>query len=401
MFIRKFYETAADTATVGGGFDLAAVMAKSGKLANPGSEGQAPKINIETKEQPNPAPAPAPATATAQQPAEPAKSEPQKPKEETKTAIAQTEQPVPPIPSWQEVLKQQQPNAIFKELGYGEQLADFFSETKDLDPKVINLLKHWKTSDGDMRPYLEALTTDFQKMPPEEVMRHQLREQYPELDAKQLDRLYNIKVVNRYKLDPQNYSEEEVADGQVELLADSKPVRDALMAKQQERLLPKPVQKQAEPDLQAQQQQRDAEAWAAKINDSPVIKNIVANKYLTIGKGDDAINLPVDPQKIVSILNNADEWVNSLFTSKQKADGTTELIPNFEKQAIVAAVMADDTGTIENLAKHYKAIGARAAVAPIENASEPGKGQPAKAEVETNDPVKAMAKRGRVTRGGE
>src|ERR1700677_2283565 len=402
MFIRKFYDIAIAEPATGAPVNLAEIMSKSGKLAQPGTEGQAPKINTsETKEQPNPAPAPAPATATAQQPAEPAKSEPQKPKEEAKPAPAQTEQPATPI-SWQEVLKQQQPNAIFKELGYGEQLAEFLHENKELDPKLVNLLTHWKTSDGNMEPYLKAMTTDFAKMPPEEVMRHQLREQYPELDAKQLDRLYNIKVVNRYKLDPQNYSEEEVADGQVELLADSKPVREALISKQQDYLLPKPVQKQAEPDLQAQQQQRDAEAWTAKINDSPVIKNIVANKYVTIGKGEDAFNLRVDPNRIVSILNDPDEWANNLFHITKNPDGTVkEAIPNFEKQAIVAAVMADDEGSFENLAKHYKAIGARAAVAPIENASEPGKGQPAKAEVESNDPTKAMAKRGRVVRGGE
>ena len=401
MFIRKFYEIGIAEPATGGPINLAEIMVKSGKLANPGQSGETPKVNTsETTVQPTTAPAPAPATATAPQPAEPAKPEPQKPTEPAKPASAQTEPPTPPI-SWQEVLKQQQPNAIFKELGYGEQLAEFLHENKDLDPKLVNLLKHWKTSDGNMEPYLKALTTDFSKMPPEEVMRHQLKEQYPELDAKQLERLYNIKVVQRYKLDPQNNSEEDIADGQVELLADAKPVRQALVDKQQEYLLPKPVQRQAEPDQQAQQQQRDAEAWTAKINDSPVIKNIVANKYLTVGKGEDAYNIPVDPQRVVSILNNADEWVNSLFTTVQKPDGTTELIPNFEKQALVSAVMADDIGTIEGLAKHYKALGARSAVAPIENASIPGTSQPAKAEVSSNDPAKEMAKRGRVVRGGE
>lgn len=401
MFIRKFYEVAAAEPVTGGGIDLGAIMAKSGKLVSPGQSGETPKVNTsETKEQPNPAPATAPATANAPQPAEPAKSEAQKPKEESKPAPAPIEQPASTL-SWQEVLKQQQPNAIFKELGYGEQLAEFLQENKDLDPKLVNLLKHWKTSDGNMQPYLSALTTDFAKMPPEEVMRHQLREQYPELDAKQLDRLYNIKVVNRYKLDPQNYSEEEVADGQVELLADAKSIRQSLVDKQQGYLLPKPVQKQAAPDVQAQQQQRDADAWTAKINDSPIIKSIISNKYLTIGEGEDAFNLPVDPNRIVSILSNADEGANSLFDSVKKADGTAELVPNFLKQALVSAIMADDKGTIQHLAKHYKALGAKSAVAPIENASEPGKSQPAKAEIETTDPAKAMAKKGRVTRPGD
>jgi hypothetical protein len=379
---------------------IATIMAQKGALNSTERGLDVPKVNTSDLTKPTPTEPATPAPATAAKTGEPAKVENQPPAKAAEPAPVQTEQATKQ-PTWQEVLKQQQPNAILKELGYGEPLAEFLSGRKELDPKIINFLKHWETSDGNMEPYLRALSTDYAKMPPEEVMRHHLKEQYPELDAKQLDTLYKVKVLQRYKLDPTNFSEEEVEEGRIELLADAKPIRASLIEQQQGRLLPKPETKQPETDPRVAQQEQGMQEYRTSINEHPYIKNMVATKQLTVGKGEDQFNLPVDPNRLLGILNNPDDWATSLYNKVDRPDGKSDYVLNVEKNALVSAILADDVGTIDALAKHYKAIGAKAAVAPIENASEPGKGTPAKAEVESSNPATAMAKRGRITRGGE
>lgn len=392
MFTRKFYDI-----TIPDAPSIASIMAQKGSLNATERGGEIPKVDTSELAKPEP-PAAEPAKANPANQSEPAKAE-TKPKEEPKGAPAQTEPAPTTAPQWQEVLKQQQPNLILKELGYGDSLAEFLADNKDLDPKVLGFLKHWK-AEGNVESYLKAMTTDFSKMSPEEVMRRQLQEQYPEMDAKQLETLYKIKVQQRYKLDSTLYSEEEVEEGRIELMADSKPIREALAQKQQDYLLPKPVKNEAAPDPRVLQQQQELEAYKTQLNENSFIKNIVASKQLTIGEGDDAYNHPVDPNKVLGILNDKDEWASSYFTVKELPNGEKQYVPDFKKQAVVGAILADMDGFFTGYAKHLKALGAKTAIAPIENAKLPGDSGPAKSETESKDPAAVMAKRGVLNRGG-
>src|ERR1700722_4968678 len=262
---RFFYDTAVAEAPAGGTeaavaeapIDMASAMAKTGRLIRPGNEGEAPKVNTtEKREETKPVPAPAPATANQTQSADKVKTESPKPSTAQQAAKPQTEA-APAAQTWQEVLKQQQPNAVLKELGYDDHMVNFLAEHKQIDPKMVGFIQHWQKT-GDAGPYLKALSTDYGKMAPEDVMRHQLQMQNPELNDKQLETLYKVKVTQRYKLDPVNYSADEVEEGRIELMADVKSIRQALSAEQQNFLLPKPAAQPAGPDPQVQRQQEIA-----------------------------------------------------------------------------------------------------------------------------------------------
>jgi len=396
MSIRKFYDVAAPEAPAGSGAavtDLASIMAKSGRLSQPGNEGAIPKINTtEKKEEPTPASAPAPATATQAQPAEQAKPESPKPTEAPQAAKPQTEEPAK-VPSWQEVLKQQQPNAIFKELGFGDQMASFLSENKELDPKMLNLIKYWKEN-GNVEPFLKALSTDYGKMAPEDVMRHQLQMQNLELDAKQLETLYKVKVVQRYKLDPALNSEEDVEEGRIELMADVKSIRQGLIAEQQNYLVPKaPEAKPSGPDPVELQRQQDNEAYIQEIRNDPYSQSLVTNNKLVIGEGDDKFEFPINSQVLSEVMFNGEALGKRLNT----ADGK----PDTAKQWLISAIAEYGMGFMNAYAQHFKTLGGKSAIAPIENAKPPGAGAPAHAEVESTNPAAVMAKRGRITRGGD
>jgi len=394
MYIRKFYDIDAPAEVAP---NLAAVMAKSGVLRQPGDDGPVPSINTtEKKEEPTPATPSTPAPATETPKAEAKPSTPT-PKKEEPAATPHTEPPQPVIPTWQEVLKSQQPSAILKELGFDERLADL----KDLDPKVLGLLHHYK-SNGNVRQYLAALDTDFQKMAPEEVMRHHLREQNPELDAKQLDRLYKLKVIDRYKLDPQLYSEDEYEDGKIELMADVKAIRTQLTTEQQKYLLPAaPEPKPAVPDPQEQQRQQEREAYQSFVNDNPYIRGVLADKKMTFGEGDDKFSYPVDPNNLLEVLFDQNKWGEHMFIKQDKPDGSTQFVPDVEKQALIAMIAIHGKDFLTQYAKHYKSLGGQKAIEPIENAKPKDPGAPAKAEIENMSPAAAAAKRGRLVSGGQ
>jgi hypothetical protein len=64
---------------------------------------------------------------------------------------------------------------------------------------------------------------------------------------------------------------------------------------------------------------------------------------------------------------------------------------------LVAAVAKHGKGLLIELAKHYKAIGGKKAVEPIENASVPNGAKPAMSEAAPSSPAAAMAKFGKLS----
>ncbi len=378
---------------------LASIMAKSGALNSSGREGVIPSINTEKQESTTPATQTSPALATESVPAAEAKPSSLSPKQEPVVAAPQTAEPAK-VPSWQEVLNSQQPDAILKELGYDEKVVKLINRLKD-KPEMTGFLDHWE-SKGDVKQYLSALNTDYQKMSPEDVMKHQLQAQNPELDAKQLDTLFKIKVTNRYKLDDQLYTEDEVAEGRIELLADAKPIRNALAEEQKKFLLPTPPEpKAAGPDPQVERQ-KNYDAFKTALTNDSYIKDVLANKKITIGEGPEAFSYPVDPDSLMKVMLDDDTWASKLLKVEDRPDGTKIWSPNGRKQALIGAILNDDEGFLKSMANHYKSFGGKSAIEPIENAKPPvGVGTPAKAEVTSTNPAAAAARGGRLVRGGE
>jgi hypothetical protein len=374
----KYFEADVPEATAAP--SVASLMATKGTRISEGSEVATPVIISEKKAEPEtPTVTVDPVvTTTSTPPVETAKPEtPTTPKEVTPEApTPQIEEKPKAAPQWQEVLKQQQPDAILKELGF--------------DEKVVNFLEYWKNN-GNVKDYFNALTTDFKAMKPEEVMRHQLREANPELDAKQLETLYKLKVTNRYKLDPDIYSEDEVEEGRIELMADARPIREALAANQEKFFLPQPPAKEPQVDVYAEQQRQIAESQQEikkLINADPYYRDVLASGKLKIGEGDEAFNYPMkNPEEAVSILYDNQKLAAKLFDENGN--------PNMKLQLAIAALIEDDEKFFKANAKHYKSVGGKSAIEPIENPKLPGH-QPSAAPIAYNSVAEAMAKAGRM-----
>ncbi|MCL5460378.1 hypothetical protein M3M33_17200, partial [Loigolactobacillus coryniformis] len=75
--------------------------------------------------------------------------------------------------------------------------------------------------------------------------------------------IYKEEIINRYKLDPDTYTDDEIENGKLLLEAKADKYRDDFQAKQEKFLLPKPPQPKEEvkPDNTAELQRQQIEAY--------------------------------------------------------------------------------------------------------------------------------------------
>lgn len=391
--LTKFYNTDAPDVP-SAPVSMAEAMAKSGSRINPSDEGGQPPVNItEKKVEATTAPASTPAaTATSTQIAEQAKQDPPKPAEQPKNDATQIAEP-PKAGSWKEVLKSQQPDTVLKELGFDDRQVKLFN-TASQDAKMLAFFEHWMNN-GNTNDYLKELNTDYSKMPPEEVLRQQLRLEYPEASEKGLNALFKAEVLNAYKLDPDMYSPEEVEESRELMTAKADKFRKTLIERQQQFLIPKaPEPKAPEPDNRIQEQQKAVEAYKSLISENKLSKDILASKVLPIGEGDDRFNYPLpEPQEVIDMLWDGDKWGNAM----KNASGE----PDVDKQILVAAFASNPQKFLKDYAQHFLSLGGKKAIDPLENASVPEMGTESKSESAPKSMAEALAKSGRVVSGGD
>lgn len=412
---KKFYE-AAEGETSGGGetaiaepiekkeepMSFAQAMAKEGRKTTKDSPAEKqPIVNkTENKEEPKAVEKGEKVeTTTTTSNAEKANSESLPPKEEKKEEVKPT---IPETsttsPSWQEVLKSQQPDSIFKELGFDDNKVKFIQKIKELDPKMLAFLDKWENK-GDVIGYLKELTTDYSKMSPEEVMRHQLQEEYPKANAATLNALYKKKIVEAYNLDSEDT--EQAEEGKMLLEAEADKYRDKFTARQQEKLLPPPPEVKApEPDRTAERQQQEFEAYMSTVNKDPYAEKVFENKKIVIGKGEDKFSMQVDPEAVKNALFDSEKWTETQFQKIKQPDGSFKYIPKTENQILTAQFALDPHKFINDILQHGKSIGSKTVIDPINNAKPPEGNTVSNSSSEPSTLVEGMAKGGRIVRGG-
>ena len=411
MFIRKYY----DIADVDTGGDIAIeeaavetlspaqAMAKHGSKSD--ESGKLPDpIEIKgTKEEPKTEVVPEAATAKEEPKVEAKADEPKtepvvEAKVEEKAPIVQDTQKQQ---SLEEVLKTNQPEAIFKALGFDDEKVALVSEMKDLDPKVVGIIQAYKN--GTLGEYAQALSTDYTKMSDEDVMRHQLRKEYPKVSDAAFEALFEDEVLDKYKLDSDVYSEAETAKGKLLLEAKAAKYRDELVANQEKYLMPakpEPKVETKQVDNTAEIQRQQIETYRRELSETPYTKDIIANKSITVGEGAEAFKYPVDANSLIDILSDGAKWVETMYDKEVGADGKEVFIPRTQHQLLTAAFAQDSTKFLNEYAKHLKSIGAKEVIEPIENASPADKSKPAKSDSLPTSAAEAMAKSGTRSNGG-
>jgi len=360
--------------------DIAAALAKGGVQTTGEDEGVTiPAITTEVTKPKEETPAPT----------EPAKVESPAPVKEEAPPVSPTpsftapaaEQP--PVLNWRDELKKAEQAEILKELGYDEKMIGFFNT--------------WR-SGGDISEYVKAVSIDYAKMTPELLLKQQLFEEYPEFSPEDLEELYRARVIDHYKLNPDEFSEAEVKRGRLLLAADAKKVREQMVARQKEYILtakpPEQVDYRKEMEAAAKQTEADnkqaLDNYKASLYNHPATKELLSNKKLALGEGEEVVNYEIaDPNKLLSVLQNPVEWAHHVFNE----DGT----PMVDKQLALGAVVTDHKAFIREIFKAGKAVGQKMVMEEIENAKKPAAQSPTP-EVPLT-PAQALAKNGVLTYG--
>lgn len=414
VIIKKFYDTA--TIETGGGTETAVLenpktevktpsfaeaMAKNGNRSTdiPAAK---PSVNTEKKEEPKAVESEVKKVETTT-PSNEAKanSESLSPTETKEEAdVKPIAQSVTTEKSWQEVLKSQQPNNVLKELGFDDKSVQFFQKLNKFEKKdfFFNLLNEWE-SKGDLKSYLSELSTDYSKMSPEEVMRHQLSEEYKTNNQKTLDALFKNKIIKAYNLDSDD--PEEVEEGKLLLEAEANKYRPTLIERQQSKLFP-PVPDAAppEPDPKVEQGKKDIEAWVSTINNDPWSEKIWENKKLTIGKGEDKFTYPIVPEEVKNIMFTDDGWNSTMYTIERNPDGSIKTsTPKVEETILIAAFAQNPKKFLEDYKQHFISIGSKKVANELNHAKPPDNVTVSNAVSEPNSLVEGMAKGGRKVSG--
>ena len=213
------------------------------------------------------------------------------------------------------------------------------------DPFFKKMYDYYKQT-GDIKPFLQANSTDYSKMSDVEILRIKHQEDYKDLDLSQdvMDHLFQEEVLEKF-----NARDDDGLEGKValaKLKKEANQARSAFVNAQNEFMAPtlegQPKVDEAEMVKQRNEQRRFA---------ADQLKSVVKDNKLSveIAEGVDALKLDIDPSKIIDAALSPVEWLQKTVVK----DGQTD----WNKLSQLVAFSNNPQGFKENLYKHGNNLG--------------------------------------------
>ena len=261
--------------------------------------------------------------------------------EEVQSETVQADEPTEPI---------QESSPIFDVGAETEGVIQDIDQLKEVskvlsDPFFKKMYDYYKQT-GDIKPFLQANSTDYSKMSDVEILRIKHQEDYKDLDLSQdvMDHLFQEEVLEKF-----NARDDDGLEGKValaKLKKEANQARSAFVNTQNEFMAPtlegQPKVDEAEMVKQRNEQRRFA---------ADQLKSIVKDNKLSveIAEGVDALKLDVDPSKIIEAAINPMDWIAKSVVK----DGQTD----WNKLSQLVAFSNNPQGFLENLYKHGNNLG--------------------------------------------
>lgn len=249
--------------------------------------------------------------------------------------------PKPAEVSLEEVLKKADRKEVFKLLGADEFDIDFIDNRKN---------------GGDPYKYLEVKTRDWNKMTDLEVLKHDLRQKYPTLDADQFELLAEQKIAKPYKLGEEFADEREKAAAELMMKIDADEKRKLYSEADKAYVIPgrEPDKEVERLMAQAQQAKQD---FIDMVTESEITKALKAEARVTAGEGEYATTIPADPAKILDYVTEEGKF----FTLFNDEKGQLDL----KKLYKTIAFAMDQAGYDKTLVDRGKSLGVKSEVEDI------------------------------------
>lgn len=167
---------------------------------------------------------------------------------------------------------------------------------------------------GDLTPYLQAKTVDFNAMSDEEIVRRNLREQYSDLSEKAFDRLYKQQVTDKYKLDVEEYGEDDSELGKELLKAEASRLRAQYTDWQKNFRAPEPVNDDSASEELAQK-------FVKEVQENEFTKKILSDKRISVKVGDNEFNYEVpDAESLLNMTVDNDKFFEQFALGQGQLD---------------------------------------------------------------------------------
>lgn len=211
----------------------------------------------------------------------------------------------------------------------------------------IKGLVEFYNSHGDIKPYIDALSYDFEKMSPEEIFKYELKKEYPDISSGDFDRLFSHEVSAKFGRisEPEEHEEDydeakaNVRIAKVKMEAWAKKKRSDLLKDRDTFLKPPPKDDIADLSVVI-------EKWDKEVRENPVSVKLKSDKTLDFS----GFNFEVDdPNAVIGSIVDDNLFFNLFKTGEDKVD--------FEKFYKVVAVARNMNKFVESLLNHGKALG--------------------------------------------
>ncbi len=201
-------------------------------------------------------------------------------------------QPTTTVVDWKdEIKKADTKEKILKELGFNE--------------FAIEINEHLKNG-GDAADYLQAKAVDYNKISDAEIVKADLKKQYPNFTPNQIDLMFS----RRYGVS-EDASDEDKEYAGLQLAADGHQKRQALISEQQKFKIPTavPVDKGEQQAAQIAQQQQ-AEAIHQWFSEHEATKNLINSKRVALNLGGNGtFNFNIErPELLMKAVTDAQTW---------------------------------------------------------------------------------------------
>lgn len=210
---------------------------------------------------------------------------------------------------------------------------------------------------GDLTPYLQAKSVDFTQMADEDVMRRDLREQFPEVSDKAFEKLYKQQVVDKFKLDPDQWDEDDVDLGKQLLKSEATKLRSKYQEWQNGFKAPEPTK-----DSSFEDAQRSLQEFEEKTKSNEATKNLMDSKRIAIQTGEGEFNFEVsDPNQLLEMTIDNTKF----FTQFVGAEGNVD----YAKWYKTAAYANNQEMFEKSLINYGKTLGREEIAKEIKNPS--------------------------------
>ena len=256
--------------------------------------------------------------------------------------------------NWKDEIKKVDRAELLKEVG----LNDFTIELNDY------LAKGGKATD-----YLNAKAVDYNTVPDEDIVKDDLRRQFPTFTKEEISRLFNRKYGTSDAM-----TEDEIQDASLQLKADAHTKRQNLISEQQKFQIPEaviPNQPKDEAYEQWEEQQANQPAALERLsryyNEHEATKTLNESKRVTInlGEGVAPLHFAVDKPEVITRVLTDDGTLWNKITSTEKGE------PDVPNQQLITLFALNPQQFINGIFGYGLKMGEKKLVREGQNPSKP------------------------------